>query len=800
MKVPMQWIRQYADIPQDMAQYTERMIMTGTAVEGTETLGGEISRVVTGRIVSMERHPDSDHLWTCQVDVGAGALLTIVTGAGNLKGGELVPVCLDGAELPGGHKIKTGKLRGVLSEGMLASGAELGVDDALYPGAGVDGILVFNEEHPLGVDVRPLLGLGDTVVDFDILANRPDCLSVWGVARESAAAFGVAFQKPVISYKVNAGDIHDEADITVLDPDLCPRYTARVVKNIRIGPSPLWLRAYLHGAGMRSINNIVDITNFVMLETGHPMHAFDLDRVTGRRIIVRRAEEGERLRTLDGKEHTLTGDMLVIADEDHATGLAGIMGGEESEITEQTREILFECAAFDRTSIRLTARALGIRTESSARFEKGVAAATALEAIDRACQLVDMLDAGDTAAGTIDLYANLMPPREIDASIARIRKLTGVDIPDGDIVKILTSLHFDVSIDGDRLHAVVPEFRQDVYGYADLAEEALRHWGYDRLASTLPYGETVQGKRSAGMRLADHVKAVLTALGAHETYAYSFISPQAVAKLGLPADDARLMPVRIRNPLGEDTGVLRTTLVPGMLATLSLNVSRQNPGALFFETGTVFAGLGRQPGELPDESTALVIGAYGDGLNFYTVRGVAQELLRTLGITCEIRPGADVYYHPGRAAALTVQGEGSEILAVLGEVHPDTLDAYDIPERSYLLEMNLETLARHAKPMDEVKPLPRFPAVRRDVALVMDDAQPVGPVLESIRHAGGKLLEEAELFDIYRGAQLGEGKKSAAFSLVFRAVDKTLTDEEAARVFDKIVRDCARQFNTEMRK
>ncbi len=797
MKIPMQWIRDYADVPANAEEYTRRMIMTGTGVEGTAVIGGAMQGIVTGRVLSMERHPNSDHLWICQIDVGGENPLQIVTGAQNLRGGETVPVCLDGSVLPGGQKIKTGKLRGVVSEGMLAGGSELGVDDALYPGAGVDGILVFSDEHPLGQDVRPLLGIGDTVVDYDILANRPDCQSVWGIARESAAAFDVPFSKPEITVKEMGGDVSREASVTVLDSVLCPRYMARVVKNIRIGPSPLWLRSYLHGAGMRSINNIVDITNFVMLETGHPMHAFDLAKVRGRDIVVRRARAGETLRTLDGKEHQLTDDMLVIADGENATGLAGIMGGEESEITESTREILFECAAFDRASTRVTARKLGIRTESSSRFEKGVTPLTLPEALDRACQLVNMLDAGDVVTGVIDVYPVPVQLPTVVASVAKIQSWTGVRMPAAEIANILRKLHFDVSLDGDTLRATPPPFRQDVDGFADLAEEALRYYGYDKLESVLPRGEAMQGARSEHMRMLDLVGRVMVALGGHETMAYSFTSQTAAARLGLPAGDPRLSPVVIRNPLGEDTSVMRTTLVPGMLNVIHTNQNQQNDGAMLFECGVVFEGHNREEGALPNEEPMLVIGAYGSGFDFYRMRGVVEELLRVMGILADIAPGADVYYHPGRSATLSASGD---TLARLGELHPETADAFDLEGRVYLAEVSLAAVARHAAPMGEVRPLPRFPAVTRDLALVLDENQPVGPVLAAIRSAVGKLLERADLFDVYRGQQLGDGKKSVAFSFRFRADDRTLTDEEVTKLIASVIETCRKEFEAEMRK
>lgn len=797
MKIPMQWIRAYADIPGDVAAYTQRMIMTGTAVEGAEVMGEGISGVVTGRVVSMERHQDSDHLWICQVDIGGEKNLQIVTGAQNLSGGEMVPVCVDGATLPGGKKIKAGKLRGVVSEGMLCGGAELGVDDALYPGAGVDGILIFAEDHPLGIDVCPLLGLGDTAVEFEILANRPDCQCVWGIARESAVAFDVPYREPEIAVVEAGGDIHAQARVDVFDSALCTRYAARVVKNIRIGPSPLWLRAYLHGAGMRSINNIVDITNFVMLETGHPMHAFDLSHVKDRHIIVRRAGDGETLRTLDGKEHTLDSSMLVIADGERATGLAGIMGGEESEITADTKEILFECAAFDRTSVRLTSRALGIRTESSARFEKGVAAATVRKALDRACQLVHMLDAGDVVAGMIDHYPDPTPPRIVEASVARIQRWTGVQMPPEEIVAILQKLHFEVSLSGDTLRAKVPPFRLDVDGFADLAEEALRFYGYQSLPSTLPYGETATGKRSERMWLHDRVKRTLVALGAHEALTFAFVSPQSVEKLRLPADDPRNTPVVIRNPLGEDTSVMRTTMVPAMLGIIALNLSKKNDGAMLFECGTVFDGYNRMPEALPAEAQMACLGAYGPGYDFYRMRAVLEEVLRVQGVTAELVAGADGYYHPGRSATMLV---GDERIAMLGEVHPQVAEAFDIESRVYLAELDLDALAKHATPAGKVKPISRYPAVTRDMALVVDEAQAVGPMLLSIHRTGGELLEHADVFDIYRSEHIGEGKKSVAFTMRFRAADKTLTDEEITKLFGAIISQCKLQFGAIMRE
>ncbi|MDR1570510.1 MAG: phenylalanine--tRNA ligase subunit beta [Oscillospiraceae bacterium] len=805
MKLPLSWIKEYVNINVSADEYRSRMILAGDGIEGVEEPGAEISNVVVGRIESIRKHANSDHLLICRVDVG-GEALQIVTGAPNVFEGAYVPVALHGAFLPGGKSIKRGKLRGEVSEGMLCSGSELNVPDALYPGAGVDGILIFNEPHPPGADVRPILGIDDTIIDFEVLANRPDCLCAWGIARESAAVLGTEFRKPEIKVKTSGGNIGDFASVDVRDGALCPRYTACAINNARVAPSPMWMRKALNGAGMRSINNIVDITNYVMLETGHPMHAFDLDKVRGRRIIVRRASPGETLRTLDEKERTLTCDMLVIADAEGATGLAGIMGGEESEITQDTKVILFECAAFDRTSVRLTSRALGMRTESSGRFEKGVTPETVRTAMLRACQLVNLLNAGDVVGESpdngmmIDLYPNPSLPAAVRADCARIRERIGVDVPDERMAEILRALHFGVSLDGGALTAMPPAFRQDVDQEADLAEEIIRLYGYHHLKPTLPIGAGIPGKRSERMRMTDSVKAFLRAWGGNETLAFSFVSPASLEKLGLPAGDLRLSPVAIRNPLGEDTKVMRTTLVPSMLDALALNQSRKNEACLLFETGAAFetirGGAQKKEGELPWERQTLCIGAYGASVDFYEMRGIVEALLKSFGIAAAIERGADAYYHPGRSARLTASGQS---VAQLGEAHPDTAERFRIEGRVYIAEIDLDALAALAVPAPPIRELPRHPAVSRDVALTMDESVPLGGVRDAIENACGPLLESASLFDVYRGARLG-GKKSAAFSLRFRAPDRTLTDEEVDKIFERMLSSVEEQYGAEIRK
>ena len=796
MKIPMQWISQYAPINVDAETYQNKMIMIGNGVEGYEPVAGEVENVVVGTVLTCVDHPHSDHLHCTTVDVGGEEPLHIVCGAPNCQAGIQVPVALVGAKLPGGVKIKKGKMRGEVSEGMLCGGDEIGVPVELYPHVGAEGILVFNEEYENGADIKPIVGMDDTVMDFEVLANRPDCLSVWGIARETAVALGTEFTKPEITVKECGGDIHDHVKVEVQDADLCPRYIARVIKDVRVGPSPMWLRKYLHGAGMRSINNVVDITNFVMLETGHPMHAFDLDMVEGRHIIVRKATEGEHITTLDGKQHDLTPGQLVICDASKPSCVAGIMGGEESEITEKTHTMMFECAVFDRAATRVTSRALGIRTESSGRFEKGVSVKTAMEAMQRACQLINELDAGDVVSGIIDIYPEPAQPQVIEASCERIARRTGVDIPADEIVKILESLHFSVVREGDKLTVTVPDYRQDVEGEADLSEEALRVYGYDHIPSTLLRGDTTPGGRSERMRLKDEISRVLTGMGFYEIMNFSFVSPKQIEKLGLDAGDKRLNPLPIRNPLGEDTSVMRTTLAPDMLSTLALNMNHGNEEARLYEVAATFDPENRTAENLPTETQKLSLGMYGKSADFYALRAVVERLLSHLGIACTIEAGGENYLHPGRRAILK---SGETVVCTLGEVHPDVRERFDMPARAYIAEICLAAVAALKQPMGAVKPMPRYPAVTRDLSLVMAEATQVGPLLADMAKAGGAILEDAKMFDVYRSAQLGEGKKSIAFSFVFRGADRTLTEAEITKAMEKIQKVAAEKHEAVIR-
>ncbi len=794
MKVPMKWLREYVDVKADVNEYARRMVMSGTGVEGIHNTGAGFEGVVVGRVLTCEDHPNSDHLHVCKVDVGREAPLQIVCGAPNVKAGILVPVAVEGARLPGGV-IKKGKLRGVESFGMICSGPELDVPTGLYPHVGDEGILVITDEVSPGVCVKGILGLGDDVVDFEILANRPDCLSVWGIAHESAAVMGEYCVMPEIEVEEKGEPIEAYASVEVRDASLCPRYSARVVTNVKIGPSPMWMREYLNAAGVRPINNIVDITNFVMLETGHPMHAFDLSRVRDGKIIVRRARPGETLTTLDGKKHELTDGMLVIADAENATGLAGIMGGEDSEIGEGTTSVLFECAAFDRTGIRLTSRALGIRTESSARFEKGVCVENTLEALERAAMLVNMLECGDVAPGVIDLYPNPASDREITASAKRMARLMGVDVPAAKMEDILNSLYIDCTLMGDELICMPPAWRSDIETEADLAEEVLRLYGYDAIPSTLPRGATVLGERSRKQAFRDRAKDSLVGMNFYEALNYSFVSPKWLDAMGFDAGDWRLDPLPVRNPLGEDTSVMRTTLVPSMLAVLSTNVNRGNASGRVFELSTAFKKTDAH--QLPEEIPTLTLGMYGEGVDFYALRDAAVCLLQRFGIEAKVEPGGENWLHPGRRAVIKA---GDAVLGQLGEVHPDVAARFELDDRRiYIAELSADAMMAFEVPVPEVKPLPRFPAVSRDIALVMDEAVGIGSVMETIRRAVGRTLEDVKLFDLYRGMQVGAGRKSAAFALTFRSSDRTLTDAEVNASFDRIVKACETTHGAKLR-
>ena len=772
MKLSREWLGEYTTIGAPDKEYCDAMTMSGSKVEGWEVTGSEISRVVVGRVISMERHTNSDHMWVCKIDVGGERELQIVTGAQNVNIGDLVPVALNGSTLPGGKEIRTGKLRGELSEGMLCSLGELGLEQRDFPYAIEDGIFILEEDCLPGDDIREVCGLNDSVVEFEITNNRPDCLSVRGLARESACTFHtpLTFAEPTVT--AGHGDIHEKLSVEIKDAELCPRYTARMVKNIKIAPSPKWMRRRLRASGVRPINNIVDITNYVMLEYGQPMHAFDYACLHDGKIIVRRAEEGESLRTLDGNDHALTPGMLVIADPEGPVALAGVMGGANSEITDETTTIVFESANFLGHSIRKTAIALGMRTDASGRFEKGLDLFATVPAVDRACELVEMLGAGEVFDGTIDVLAKEPETTFIELDDKRINALLGTDIPREFMADTLTSLGFEFN--GNTL--TVPSWRGDCTMLADIAEECARFWGYDKIEATDIRGAATQGGYSEKTFFVRKLGTACRAMGYTEVVTYSFVSPSSLDKIKVPADSPLRDNYRILNPLGEDTSVMRTTALPSMLGVLSTNLSRRNMEAKLYEMATVYK---KQPGKmLADERTVLTLGAYGGDVDFFVLKGAVEALL-CAARTPDVRFTADTEtaaFHPGRCAAVW---SGDTRLGTLGQIHPDVCAAYGLDGATYCAEIDVVLLhdLEGAEPV--YTPLPRFPAITRDIAVVCDAAVPVGELTECIRKAEKNVLRGVKLFDVYTGVGIPEGKKSVAFSLTLRSDDGTLTDDHA---------------------
>ena len=772
MKLSREWLGEYTTIGAPDKEYCDAMTMSGSKVEGWEVTGSEISRVVVGRVISMERHTNSDHMWVCKIDVGGERELQIVTGAQNVNIGDLVPVALDGSTLPGGKEIRTGKLRGELSEGMLCSLGELGLEQRDFPYAIEDGIFILEEDCLPGDDIRDVCGLNDSVVEFEITNNRPDCLSVRGLARESACTFHtpLTFAEPTVT--AGHGDIHEKLSVEIKDAELCPRYTARMVKNIKIAPSPKWMRRRLRASGVRPINNIVDITNYVMLEYGQPMHAFDYACLHDGKIIVRRAEEGESLRTLDGNDHALTPGMLVIADPEGPVALAGVMGGANSEITDETTTIVFESANFLGHSIRKTAIALGMRTDASGRFEKGLDLFATVPAVDRACELVEMLGAGEVFDGTIDVLAKEPETTFIELDDKRINALLGTDIPREFMADTLTSLGFELN--GNTL--TVPSWRGDCTMLADIAEECARFWGYDKIEATDIRGAATQGGYSEKTLFVRKLGTACRAMGYTEVMTYSFVSPSSLDKIKVPADSPLRDNYRILNPLGEDTSVMRTTALPSMLGVLSTNLSRRNMEAKLYEMATVYK---KQPGKvLADERTVLTLGAYGGDVDFFALKGAVEALL-CAARTPDVRFTADTEtaaFHPGRCAAVW---SGDTRLGTLGQIHPDVCAAYGLDGATYCAEIDVVLLhdLEGAEPV--YTPLPRFPAITRDIAVVCDASVPVGELTECIRKAEKNVLRGVKLFDVYTGVGIPEGKKSVAFSLTLRSDDGTLTDDHA---------------------
>lgn len=801
MNTPLSWIKAY--VPQldvTAQEYSDAMTLSGTKVEGFEELDRNLEKIVVGKILKIERHPDADKLIICQVQVDEeGTEVQIVTGAPNVKEGDKVPVVLDGGRVaasahdsephPDGIKIKKGKLRGVPSYGMMCSIDELGASRDMYPDAAEDGIYILSDnpdycEAKLGSSVPELLGLHDVVFEYEITSNRVDCFGVLGIAREAAATFHKDFVPPVVAPTGNEEKASDYISVEIKDTDLCSRYVARVVKNIKIGSSPEWMKRRLAACGIRPINNIVDITNYVMEEYGQPMHAYDISTIEGNQIIVSRAAEGEKFVTLDGQEREMDSSVLMIRDAKKAVGIAGIMGGENSMITDSVQTMLFEAACFDGTNIRLSGKKIGMRTDAQSKFEKGLDPNTALEAINRACQLIEELGAGEVVGGVVDVYPNKREPKEVAYDAARINKILGTDLSEEQMVAYFRKI--DLIVDEDRKVVIVPTWRQDVLGMEDLAEEVARFYGYDNIPMTLPTGEATMGGLSFKLRIEALSRNVLENFGFSEAMTYSFESPKVFEKLSIPEDSKLRECVEISNPLGEDYSIMRTTTMNGMLTSLSTNYNRRNKNVRLYELGNVYLPKQLPITELPDERTKLTLGIYGDG-DFFTLKGVIEEFLDKAGLKSlrKYDPNTEhPYLHPGRKAEISYEGE---VIGFLGEVHPDVLDVYGIGEKACVAVIDMPKVIERASFDKKYEAIGRFPAMTRDISMVMDKTILVGTVEEIIRKKGGKLLESVRLFDVYEGSQIEKDKKSVAYSIVFRSKERTLEDKEISEIMDKIL-------------
>ncbi len=781
MNISRKWLREFVDIQATDKEYDDVMTMAGQKVETTTRMDAEIRNVVVGKVLSMVRHENSDHMWVCMVDVGGEEPVQIVTGAQNVSVGDLVPTALHNSYLPGGVHITKGKLRGVLSCGMLCSFGELGLTQNDLPGAYADGIWILNNEDcRVGQDINEVIGNDDSIVEFEITNNRPDCYSLLGLARETAAAFNVPMKhhEPVVKGGAD-GNLTDLLDVEVPADDLCLRYSARMVKNVRIAPSPKWMRQRLRSAGIRPINNIVDITNYVMVEYGQPMHAFDYRYVNGK-IVVRRAGEDKTLVTLDGNERTLTPDMLVIADAEKPVGLAGIMGGLNSEIRDDTTTVVFESANFNGTSIRKTALALGMRTEASAKYEKNIDPMMTLPAVNRACELVELLDAGDVLDGVIDILNYV--PEQVDLPLEpeKINKLLGTKISTEDMKEYLRRL--EIPVEGMTIH--VPSFRPDLRRMADIAEEVGRLYGFNNIETTMFKGTTVRGGYSETRKQEDLAGTTARALGYSEIITYSFVSPTVFDLIRLPADSPLRKPIKILNPLGEDTSVMRTTALPSMLDILSRNNAYHNKAVKLYELAKTYIPVEGQV--LPKEPKTLVLGSYGEHETFFTLKGEVESILGELNADkAEYEAVRDnPSYHPGRCARIVIDGKD---VGVFGQIHPLVAKNYGIDGEIYCAELNFTELLTVLAPEKTYHPLPKFPAVSRDLAIVCDEDLTVRQVEKVISTAAGKLLRNIELFDIYRGVGVPQGKKSMAFSLELRADDRTLTDQDSEAAVTRIL-------------
>ena len=793
MNTPLSWIKAYVpDLECTDQEYMDAMTLSGTKCEGFERLDADLDKIVVGQIEKIEKHPDADKLVICQVNIGTETT-QIVTGATNVKEGLKVPVVLDGGRVAGGHdgkktpggiKIKKGKLRGVESNGMMCSIEELGSTTEFYPEAPENGIYIFDDSVEVGADAVEVLGLHDTVFEYEITSNRVDCYSVLGIAREAAATFRKPFVAPEVKAVGTTGDVNDYIKVEVKDAELCPRYCAKVVKNVKIAPSPEWMQRRLSACGIRPINNLVDITNYVMEEFGQPMHAYDLSTIKGNKIVVRRAEDGEKFTTLDGQERTLDRDMLMICDEEKAIGLAGIMGGENSMITDDVQDMLFEAACFDGTNIRLSSKRVGLRTDASGKFEKGLDPNNAEAAINRACQLIEELGAGEVVEGMVDFYPEKKEEHQIKFDPDYVNNLIGFDLTEEEMISYFPAL--ELEYDKETKMITVPTFRQDLIGMCDIAEEITRFYGYDKIPTTLPSGEATSGKLSEKLRIDELARSVALYCGFSQGMTYSFESPKVFDKLLLPEDSELRKTVTISNPLGEDFSVMRTTSLNGMLTSLATNYNRRNKDVRLFEMGNIYIPKALPVTDLPDERMQFTLGFYGDG-DFFTMKGVVEEFLGQVGIDKDISYDAKAgktFLHPGRQANVVYNGT---VIGYLGEVHPTVCENYNMKTRAYVAVIDMPYIYEMANFDKKYEGIAKFPAVSRDISMVVPKEILVGDIEAVIKQRVGKILESYSLFDIYEGDQIEKGFKSVAYNIVFRAKDRTLEENDIAGAMKKIL-------------
>lgn len=786
MNLSMKWLSDYVKADMPIKEYCHSLTMSGSKVECYEIEGSEISNVVVGKLLSVEPHPDSDHLVICQVEIGQDAPIQIVTGAPNVKAGDIVPVALSGSTLPSGIKIKKGKLRGVESNGMLCSLGELGLNKHDFPYAIEDGIFIIEEDCEIGEDIHTAIGLNDTSVEFEITSNRPDCLSVIGLARETAATYNLPLNVPVPSFKGVDGNINEMLKVDIQNTEKCRRYCAGIVKNVKIEPSPRWMRERLRASGVRPINNFVDITNYVMLEYGQPMHAFDLRYVDGAHINVRNAAEGEKIMTLDGVERTLTSEMLVIADENKPVAVAGVMGGEYSGIMEDTNTVVFESAYFEPTQVRRTAKKLGMRSDASMRYEKGVDPKISMTCLKRAFQLVEELGAGEVINTVIDADYSDNTASEVEYDPKWINNFLGTDISESDMADYLSRLNF--KIEGNKV--IAPSFRIDIECKADIAEEVARIYGYNEIPST-EFRGVAEAELTHEQKFTRTLNNVMVSLGGYEIATFSFVSPKYMDKINLPADSKLRNTVTIINPLGEDTSVMRTSTIPSMLEVLSFNYNNRNERACLYEIAKEYLPV--EGNELPDEPLRLTVGMYGGNVDFYDLKGIVETALSEMGIkSVEYVRAYDSEafdeksaMHPGRSAVIMKDGVA---LGIMGEIHPDVQEIYEIGTKTYIAKLNIPEMMSASETEISYKPLPKFPATTRDLSLICDDDIPVASLEKAISGAVGKILEKVTLFDVYKGKQIADGKKSVSYSITMRSHDGTLTDEQADNAVKKALK------------